>query len=316
MHVGIAGEVRCVVTKADGTVKTDTGFQKNLVLNQGLNFLGGGKGDSIFARCVIGSGNSTPAATQTALDSFIASATGSKNASKYGYADDGTNTYKTSVTYKYSFGNLDNVNVTEAGLASQGSTASNIYLCTRVLIKDSSGQPTSVTILAGEILEIYYKVWRVVSTLDASHTVNLNNTNGDTVPYNVVVRLASVGRAAWEKVGEPIADFDKYVAWSEEDLQPLTTAGPSTSGNRSNTVMSLRSYADGSLKRVLDLKFKIEDANIPIRTVNIAAYERFTFFLSQIRFGSVADDSPITKTNQDTLTIPLEFSWGRYEGDL
>ena len=99
-------------------------------------------------------------------------------------------------------------------------------------------------------------------------------------------------------------------------MQPLTTAGPSTSGNRSNTVMSLRSYADGSLKRVLDLKFKIEDANIPIRTVNIAAYERFTFFLSQIRFGSVADDSPITKTNQDTLTIPLEFSWGRYEGDL
>lgn len=40
MRVGVAGEFRCVVTKADGTIKTDTGYQRNIILNQGLDFFG------------------------------------------------------------------------------------------------------------------------------------------------------------------------------------------------------------------------------------------------------------------------------------
>lgn len=70
-EVGIAGEVRCVITRADGSVKADTGFQKNLILNQGLEFFGGGKGTFINTYCAIGSGNSTPTITQTQLDAYI-----------------------------------------------------------------------------------------------------------------------------------------------------------------------------------------------------------------------------------------------------
>lgn len=37
-NMGMAGEFRVVVKRADGSVKTDTGYQKNLILNQGLGF--------------------------------------------------------------------------------------------------------------------------------------------------------------------------------------------------------------------------------------------------------------------------------------
>ena len=36
-NIGVAGEFRCVVKKADGSIKTDIGYQKNLILNQGLD---------------------------------------------------------------------------------------------------------------------------------------------------------------------------------------------------------------------------------------------------------------------------------------
>ena len=44
-NMGIAGEFRVVVKRADGSTKIDTGYQKNLILNQGLDFFGGGRGD-------------------------------------------------------------------------------------------------------------------------------------------------------------------------------------------------------------------------------------------------------------------------------
>ena len=38
-NIGMTGEFRCVVKKSDGSTKIDTGYQKNLILNQGLDFL-------------------------------------------------------------------------------------------------------------------------------------------------------------------------------------------------------------------------------------------------------------------------------------
>ena len=53
--MGVAGEFRCVVKRADGSTKIDTGYQKNLILNQGLDFFGGDRG-YMTSYCVIGSG--------------------------------------------------------------------------------------------------------------------------------------------------------------------------------------------------------------------------------------------------------------------
>lgn len=54
-NMGMSGEFRCVVKRADGSTKIDTGYQKNLILNQGLDFFGGSNGSDMMAYCVIGS---------------------------------------------------------------------------------------------------------------------------------------------------------------------------------------------------------------------------------------------------------------------
>mgnify|MGYP007002822680 CR=1 FL=1 len=75
-NMGMTGEFRCVVKRADGSTKIDTGYQKNLILNQGLDFFGFGTNvgnvESIMNYCIIGSGNSTPTYAQNKLDNAIA----------------------------------------------------------------------------------------------------------------------------------------------------------------------------------------------------------------------------------------------------
>ena len=309
-NMGMAGEFRVVVKRADGSTKIDTGYQKNLILNQGLDFFGGKNGTDMMAYCVIGSGNSQPSYTQNKLDTAIKGVSGGNFSTKYDYdaARDGS-LYKTNRVCKYSFTGLNNVNVSELGLASIYDSTTTYFLCTRALIKDSQGNPTTITVLSGEILEIYYKLWAVYDTTDKTGTLNLLDGVGGSVAYNYVLSPMLVGHTYYKDVGYLLgSDYNKLVFSGDK---AIFTGEPSNYfySTRDNAILS--SYVMGSYKRVFTATFGIYDANGSIRT-----YGFYNMGWWQIRFGSVANDSPITKTNTQTLSIPVEFSWGRYEGAL
>lgn len=317
VNMGMAGEFRCVVKRADGSTKVDTGYQKNLILNQGLDFFGGGKGSSMLSNCVIGSGNSQPNYTQNKLDAAITGVSGTFASNKYDYnaAIDGE-LYKINYTYKYSFTGLSNVNVSELGLASTYSNTTTYFLCTRALIKDSQGNPTTITVLSGEILEIYYKLWVVFDTRDKTGQINLLDGIGGSAKYNWLSRIALAGDTPYglRIVGSPLAGAIYNESHKLRDGD-LGVVGGASQGNiiwSSSSELVLSDYVPGTYKRQLQLDLPVSSANGNIRSFNIYT----TMGIFQIRFGSVADDSPITKTNTQTLTIPVEISWGRYEGAL
>lgn len=312
MHVGIAGEVRCVVTKADGTVKTDTGFQKNIILNQGLDFFGGGKGNYINNSCAIGSGNSAPAITQTGLDAFIALSSGTDKTNDYSYVDTGDGLYRVWEQKKYRFTGLNNVNISELGLVSTGTTSANYYLTTRVLIKDNLGAPTSISVKTGETLDIYYKIHKVIDIRDKAFVINVLDGDGGAVPYNVVIRPAAIGTADWINYMTQDASFrnDKISGASIADLIEITSTSYGKIERAGVTIKS--NYVTNSNKLTISIPASLSQTNVAIRKY-IAFSQLGTF---QIRFGRISDDAPLTKTANDTLLIPLEFSWGRYEGVL
>lgn len=322
MHIGIAGEFRCVVTKADGTVKEDTGFQKNLILNQGLDFFGGGKGSTINSACAIGSGNSVPDITQTSLDAYIAQANGAVTATNYSYVDTGDNMYRMWQQTMYRFTGLNNVNISEVGLVSSGSNSTNYYLTTRALIKDSAGAPTSIGIKTGETLDIYYKIHKVVDTSDKAYVVNVLDGNGGAIPYNVVVRPIKVGSKVWENVSSTIGLSGTWyhgISFSTADLVAKTAVPSPTVTINGGEYGNLNAYTTGSYKRLLPITAGLNHANLAIRVLSLQDSSDavgIPFLPFQMRFGRVSDDAPLTKTNKDTLSIPLEFSWGRYEGVL
>lgn len=311
-EIGVAGEVRCVVTKADGTVKIDTGYHKNLILNQGLDFFGGGKGGVINYYCAIGAGNSTPLITQTKLDSYISQADGTDTTSNYSYVDTGDGLYRIWEQKKYRFTPSSDINVSELGLVSTGDTSSNYYLTTRTLLKDSLGVPTTITVRIGETLDIYYKFHNVIDTTDKSFVINVLDGDGGAVPYNVVVRLNSVGSDYWEGNASAAIDSGGNTWISSGELGSIFNA---PTGGTTGVSYTLASYTANSYKRVATISAGLSSANFGIRTVWRHSQNE-NLFPFQMRFGRVSDDAPLTKTNKDILTIPLEFSWGRFEGVL
>lgn len=331
-NIGIAGEFRCVVTKADGTIKEDTGFQKNLILNQGLDFFGGDNGRYINNSCAIGSGNSAPTVTQTGLDAYIKQVGGTDVTSDYSYADEGDNLYRMWEQKKYRFTGLNNVNISEVGLVSNGTSASNYYLTTRALIKDTEGNPTTITVKSDETLDIYYKIHKVIDVTDKSFVVNMLDGDGGAVPYNVVIRPSHLGNSQYNSVTEILnihsggssgASYT-YLMVSPSDLAHYTTApsGGERINLQSGNPVRFGTYIPGTYKRVVTIYLGLDSGNVDniltLFTLGSSSfgYAPFKFLPFQIRFGSVADDSPINKTNKETLTLPFEVSWGRYEGEL
>ena len=304
-NIGMTGEFRCVVKRADGSTKIDTGYQKNLILNQGLDFFGGGNGTNMMYFCVIGSGNSQPVYTQNKLDTFTTYASGWDFSTKYDYdASRDGNLYKTNKVRKYTFNGLSNANISEVGLASTFSSSMDYYLCTRALIKDPQGVPTTITVLSGEVLEIYYKLWQVFDTTDKVGTINLLDGVGGSVAYNYSSKVVT-------NTNESVSHFGNTAIFTNRwySLYPSTDA--STDSYSSPDTYQYSTYVDGSYKIVVTFPLGINDANGNIRLMTIPSFSLWT-----IRFGSVANDSPIVKTNTQTLTIPVEVSWGRYEGAL
>lgn len=320
MHVGIAGEVRCVVTKANGTVKTDTGFQKNLILNQGLDFFGGGKGTRINAYCAIGSGNSVPTPTQTGLDSFISMVSDTPYLYRSSYTDEGDGLYRIWQERKYRFTNLNGVNISEVALVSTGTTGSNYHATTRALIKDSLGAASSISVKTGETLDIYYRIHQVFSTTDANSTINMLDGDGGSVPYEVTCRLANVGSSEYAGVGtgrQGIGYVFDTAYTSGADAYAYTgelgeiTGKPLGQIDRVTSKM-LANYTPSSYKRIYGVEIGLTQLNADIRSF----YFQTTMGHYQLRYGSADGDNPIVKTANDTLIIPLEFSWGRFEGEL
>ena len=318
-NMGMAGEFRVVVKRADGSTKIDTGYQKNLILNQGLDFFGGGNDTNMMAYCVIGSGNSQPVYTQTKLDVAIKGVSGSTFSTKYDYdaARDG-NLYKTNKVCKYSFTGLNNVNVSEIGLASIYNDTTTYFLCTRALIKDSQGNPTTITVLSGEILDIYYKLWVVYDTTDKTGQINLLDGVGGGNAYNYKISLASVGRASEFAQNIGFAMETRLMYWELRTSEPVAiTSAPYTSDYPNSSYLpAASSYTKSSYKRTYTYTVPVGLHNQGNRTLFLASGLTYYYIMWQIRFGSVANDSPITKTNTQTLSLPIEFSWGRYEGAL
>lgn len=170
-NLGLSGEFRVVVRRADGSIKLDTGTQPNLILDNGLrNYLDmkpvNNKGEEqtttsdIMSACVVGVGNKAPDKTDIGLQSIV-SLSQERRENDYGveYPETGKHEGYAKLWYKYKFvfTGISNKNITELGLA-YGSSTETYTLFTRALVKDSSGSPITVTVLAGEILEIIYQI--------------------------------------------------------------------------------------------------------------------------------------------------------------
>ena len=181
-NLGIAGEFQVIVRRADGSVRIDTGMQKNLILDNGLKFYLSQKmmndnaeeenhKGNMFSGLVVGSGNQQPTNTEVKLQSFVAH-TSTQRDTEWGKTEptggQHPNFVKVWKRTKFIFDNINNQNISELGLVANywnkwygapvNESKKRYLLTTRALIKGNDGHPLTVTVLEDEVLEVIYQI--------------------------------------------------------------------------------------------------------------------------------------------------------------
>lgn len=264
MQVGLYGEVKVIVKRADGTVRLDTGFFPNVITNLGLDALG--NNHNLFNYCAVGGGNSVPLNTNTKLDNFLAVGTQISSESKYDYDPvRDTEFYKCSRTVGYRFTGLDNKNISEVGLVSSNDPRQHSAL-TRTLIKNSNGDPTVITVLSGEILELQYRLWQVFDVKDKDQVVTAMIDDVE-VPVNVKIRLADVGGLSYNNiVGQGVTyRGDTYPLFGTGEIGEITGAISEPTGGY-HIALGWEAYQPSTYKGKFSVNVSITNAVHPIRS--------------------------------------------------
>lgn len=326
MHASAEGYYTLQRVKEDGTVVETLGPFKNLITDQGLNGLGNvtdaGKLFNV-SYCFVGSSNTPPANSNVSLGNQIASIAGGVRLNPTG-VQDGSD-YVVSASYVYSFpagratGNLSEIGVGSASLNGGDGRpgAPPNYLFSRALIVDGSGNPTTITILADEILNVTYTIKWYIPTAVSTTTV-VDSTTG--ISHTINARLVDVGNIFTE-LGGPIRPTVRIMGtpYYQSSAGTPITFSPSLTGTLSGaTAMGNfegnpvnAAYVDGSYKTSSSGMATLGEAN------NAAGIGGFVTFAQSgwggaltFRTGFIITPA-IMKNATKVLNLTLSITWAR-----
>lgn len=295
LNSGMAGYFILQAVNVDtGTVRHLAEFE-NLILDAGLERMGTG---SYLDVCRIGSGNSVPTVLQTALDNKIAS-TNSVQSDVNGAQ--GTAPYYgwKKKTFRFNAG-VATGNLSEVGVG-WGNTTTDGFLYSRALIKDGNGDPTTITVLADEFLDVTYELRCYPNLTDVTITgLDLGQSTHD-----VTIRAAQVTNGDfWGLVlGGPVTlAYNTNSSTFNGGIGAITS---SPSGAVANFVETDLPYSANSRKRTASVTLSLNQANLAggIRSILLST----ALGRHQLEFNP-----PINKTSEKTLTLNFEVSWGRH----
>lgn len=220
----VSGKYKAVVRGPDMGIRRETGWFDNIVTNAGIQMLLGGASvingaSAFYISCCVGSGNATPTAGDTQLSSFVAGAPFGSVISSSHTRNSSVSPYysRIEITWRYGMGAAAG-NISEVGIANtSGTPVAGTALFSRALIRDSSGNPTTITVLSDEYLDITYHLY-IYAPAETSGTFN-QTIDGTPTTFTYTMRACNMNDG-----GAP----DNSQGW----------AGPAPGGTALPTVMA------------------------------------------------------------------------------
>jgi len=301
----VQGYFRMTAVQGDGDGNPIPGTERelcdwtpNLLTDNGLEML---KSTGFLATIAVGSGSTAPDKTDTALNTLVASASTS--------IADGPNDLTvadypwTSVTATATFakgaaaGNLSEMGV--------GKTATN--LLARALIKDSGGNPTTITVLPIEILTVTYQ-WRVYFDFTSSHNDSFT-ING--VTYTTTTMMGYIGTSSaqyWNSSG--LTNYAGFGVYTGDLGAPGSS--PANKANKYGTTTKNFSFGDVG-DSFVDCAITADASG---NSVDISAVEvNFTADFSYNNTWQISVKSgispPLPKDDTNEFSITIRFDWAR-----
>lgn len=301
MNLEINNEVgarfRLIARKASTEeITRETGWFNNIVLDTGLAQMSVGLW---IDRCCVGTGNSTPVATQTQLDAFKASTTTTQGVAESGMQVTTLPYYDwLRVTYRFGEG-VAAGNISEVGMG-----WANASLWNRALVKDVNGNPTTITVLADEYLDVITEI-RVYPQETLSGSFNFLNKAGAVVSSHTYTGRAYHRAPQRDHNRMSISSIGIYSG----AMGSTPTSGPTGARLDYGSPNTMVYPTPTSIK--CTKVFPIANAIGEHRTLFVES----RLLSAGSGMGYQVEFTPtINKTNQMELTYTVSMSWGRYTG--
>jgi hypothetical protein len=297
LPTGFCGTFKLEVMCPDGRVRLCREFP-NLITDNGADLLGSDT-SGFVSNCSVGTGNTTPAAGDTALVTKLATigspATTSTSSSVSPYFG------QISCIYTFAQGAVVG-NVAEVGV---GSASDGTSLFSRALVVDSDGSATTITVTSDDILKVTYVLRQYAPVDDVTGTVDIGGTT-----YDYTARALGVTGVNWQlaNVGPGLdTSGGSRCAVGNGGLVTVTTADIASPS--STTVVSNAAYVASSSQQDATATWGIALGNVS-GGVTVARFNRgrSSLFTGRGSF-QVGFDPAIPKDNTKSLSLTHRLSW-------
>jgi hypothetical protein len=315
------GQYRLIARRPDGTVR-DSGWFDNVITNAGLNRLGTHSDDyntTIINFISVGTGNATPAITDTTLQTKVAHT--NAVASGGGYTFLQTSPYHITYEHPRSFPQGSVVgNLAEVGAGWDGTT-----LFSRALVKDGSGNPTTFPVTAIDQLDVYYKFRLYPPLGDTNFSINVSGTQitgvGRATGLTTAGDVYGAGRNTWPPpvircaprplATHPMLGYVNYwgmVCATGSTLGALNAAGPTYTAHADlpDGGALEGSYIQDSFYR--DVRVSLGTASGNVTGGLIGAL----YLGNGMGHYQFVWDNGVPKDDTRSFTMVYRLSWGRY----
>lgn len=304
------GRYRLEAVRLDGTKRFLAEFD-NLITNGGMDMLSGSANPT--GLCAVGSGNATPAFTDTSLQTLVAS---TNNLISCTTSAASSSPYYGQSVYTWQFP----VGAATGNLSEVGAGPSTTNLFSRALILDSGGSPTTITVLSNEALNVVYTLQQYVPLTDVTGNISLGGTS---YPY-LIRALAATSANTWtwdtRFAGPYLNGTFTQQAWATNASSGVPkdiTAGLVLPGFPGDTYTN-NSYTSGSYEADITVQWSINAGNASggLNWFQIALGNYGNVATSTQNRGAyqvwISSGPNIPKDNTKVLTLNFSCIWARH----
>lgn len=289
----------------------------NLITNAGLDRLSGvgsTAGYEHFRYGIVGASNTPPAITDTTIGSIVGVSDGGLVLGLVQAKTSGTNSISpyyrwAKITYRFAQG-VATGNLSEVGV---GWTGSPTYLLfSHALILDGIGNPTTITILADETLDVLYEYRIYPKETDSTGTTIFTGNIGGT--YDWIIRLANAATAAANNFNPYLTAMTAMnycfcgagvnACYTTPQNIAAITSQPTGLVAQSATIVSFAAYVPGN-------KFTIATFTLGLNQSNHVGGIRCVFTSIGPMQLQMQFNPAIPKTLNDIVTFTFKQTWNR-----
>lgn len=310
-------------TTGEEILLEETPMFQNLVLDSGINVMNSTTGFHI-REVYLGTGNSEPNVSQTQLDNKVAGVTignsGPNTPASVKIINDDYWCIECKDKVRFGDGTFNNVTLAEIGLGiyKDGYT----YLWNRTLIKDEEGQPTTITVLKDEYLDVSF-VYRFYFPRNPIVTsVNIRDKNNDIIKQITATIFFNAGNSNGQlttrfyqnlmgpasscynilKIKTTIPEKAPFIYFTDENLRNM-----SRPYNVYNYYSPKCTFNNGEIKATITVGYGDQDFD------NFEQHA-IGFYSGNAGAGIVVYFSePVIKKSTETMSYSITYKWGRYE---